>query len=142
MSIVEQIKGMSPTERVKFLKEQATSIEPEGKYSRPLSPEEITFSKEKLAETSVVIADKIEVFAEIKAEHKAELKPLHVNYKTFQKQVKTRQEEMTGELYNFADQDDGTMIVMDKDGNVILERKLRPDEKQMSMVPFNNAANH
>lgn len=134
MTILEQIANMSPLEKENFLREQATQIMGEATYNRPLTPEEMVVAKEEFTETSIVLTTKTEEFSEVKAEFKAEEKILkaELSHKLFM--VRNGHEKMKGELFHFADQDLGTMTVLDKYGNVIEERKLRPNERQTSIM--------
>lgn len=131
MTIQDQIKGMSNSERENYLQTNATHIEAESTYFRPLTPDEISAAKEKFTETSLNLHSKEEAFKRVKDAHTAEVKDIKKVLLENLSKVKTQKEEMVGELYHFADQEEKTMTIMDKHGNVILERKLRPEERQV-----------
>lgn len=134
MEISEQIKTMSAKEKEDFLRTNATHIEPSQTYTRPLTPEEITTAKEKHAELSLVSHDKSEAFKIIKDDHNITMKELKVEIKEKLFMFKNRQEQLVGELYHFADQYAKIVTILDKEGNTILERKLRPEERQGSVM--------
>jgi hypothetical protein len=139
MELKDQLASMTPLERAEFIKNNATSVEDNQHYTRPLTPEEVTQAKEEYAETGLLIADKTEVFDEIKAAHKKEMKDLLAIQKEKQKMYKNKVESKKGILYHFADQKASTMTIVDIEGNIILERRLRPDEKQTSMLGMSAA---
>ena len=139
MELKNQLASMDPLSRSEFIKNQATSIEADQYYTRPLSPEEVTQAKEEYAEAGLLISDKTEVFDEIKAQHKKEMKDLKAIQTERLKMYKNKVESKKGTLYHFADQDNSTMTIVDIEGNIVLERRLRPDEKQTSILGISKA---
>jgi len=131
MTIQEQIAGMSDLEKENYLRTNASHVEAESIYYRPLTPEEISTAKEQFTETSMELHSKEEAFKLKKDEHNAEVKFIKKDLLENLQKVKTQKEQMSGELYHFADQDERTMTILDKHGNLILERKLRPEERQV-----------
>jgi hypothetical protein len=76
MEFKQQLDAMEPVARAEYIKNQATHVEADQFYTRPLTPEEVTTAKEEFAEAGLTISDKTEVFDEIKAAHKKEMKNL------------------------------------------------------------------
>jgi hypothetical protein len=72
---IERIKQLSPEDRKLVLQSEASSIE-EGRYTKPLTEQEILAFKDQLAEKSIQQAIILDEFSTIKQEYKDKLEPI------------------------------------------------------------------
>jgi hypothetical protein len=131
---IDYIKKLSPAERKELLSANAMSME-ETTYTRPLSPDEILFYKDQLAEFSVRQSEMLE---EKKNEAKAwadKLKPVQTKISEALKATKYKAIDCKGILYHLDDQDEQMIHTLDADGNLINSRRMLPNERQLTLKP-------
>lgn len=116
-------------ERLRLLQENALSTE-NATYQKPLTTDELNERRESLADNCIKLNQKEDELAEIKAEFKPEMDSLKKTNKTLLLEIKTKQETITGNLYNLPDYENSMMETYDSEGYLIGSRRLRPEEKQ------------
>jgi len=112
-----------------------------GSYSRVLSPEELAEKKFRLSELALQLQAIEEKKKEVMAEFKAELAEPNEEYSLTLTQIKYKQEEKSGKLFEIDDQENGKMYVFDADAVCIEVRALRPNERQGKIRMLKNASN-
>lgn len=116
-------------EREAFLKDNCDRVEDKG-YMKPYTPEQLQGHKERLANTSIEIA---EIEAEKKASDahfKGLLKPLREQYSQMVSNLKAKSEYVKEVCYKFVDQDTKEVGYYNADGNLIESRPATADELQ------------
>lgn len=126
---IERLKTLSDDERKSVLESEAIAIE-EGKYNKPLTPDEILYYKDELAEHTINQAIILDEYAQVKEEYKERLKPIKDKISTALQAIKFKQIECDGRLYKLSDFDDQMIHKVDELGNVIHSRKMLPEERQ------------
>lgn len=128
-----QVQNMSPADRLTFLRDNAYKIE-EGKFFKKYNPDELVSLKETFSQQSLQIADKKAEFKKISAEYKGQIKTMQEEADIELQKIRGKGLWNTGDTFLFDDQQGGFMYIYDAEGNEIERRKLRPDEKQTSML--------
>lgn len=130
--IIEEAKFMNPVERKKFLEDNCREVK-QGKYFQKHTEEETLVLKEQLAEQAIVIAEKQEHFKTVKTQLGGEIKTLVEEQNNTLSAIRSKGVMKEGDTYMFDDQKEGFMYFYDVNGNLLDKRKLRPDEKQITM---------
>jgi hypothetical protein len=121
-----------PAERLHMLREQAESTE-DGKYYRPLSDEELDEKRELLADNSIRLSELGDELKTTTSIIKSKMTPLKKGNETLLTEIKTRQEQCDGTLYNMHDHASRMVITYNEKGEFIKSRRMRPDERQTRM---------
>lgn len=127
------------TERPRMLNENCDSKETTS-YVRNLTQEELDFKREVHVDNCVQLEEYNEELKKVKAEYKDKMEPLQDQNKTLLRQIKTRQEELKGTIFNYADHEDGMMYTYDENGDLVGSRRLKPEERQKKLFPLAKAA--
>lgn len=126
---IDRLKTMTAEDRKLVLESEAIAVE-EGKYEKPLSPEELAFYKDEVADNAIKQAMIIDELTDIKKNFKAKLEPIAITIKTALRNIKHKSMEQDGRLYKVADFEDQMIHKVDELGNVISSRKMLPEERQ------------
>ncbi|MFT3704677.1 MAG: hypothetical protein QM802_20095 [Agriterribacter sp.] len=124
---------LSPTERIRAMRDNADKVE-ETQYYVPLSQEALDSKRELLTDNLIKVSQMEDELAEIKSGFKLKIDPLKTANKTLLTEVKTRQELKEGQLFHFANHVDSMMETYDDQGLQVSSRRLRPDEKQTTIL--------
>lgn len=128
------------TERLRLLKENCDSSQTTS-YVRNLTQEELDFKRELHVDNCIQLGTYDEELKAKKAEYKILMEPLQDQNKTLLRQIKTRQEELKGTIFNYADHEDGMMYTYDENGDLVGSRRLKPEERQKKLFPLTKASN-
>lgn len=128
-----QVQNMSPADRLAFLRDNAYKVE-EGKFFKKFLPDELVSLKETFSQQSLALADKKAEFKQISADFKGRIKTMSEEAEITLQSIRGRGVWKKGDTFMFDDQEGGFMYIYDAEGNEIERRKLRPDEKQTSML--------
>lgn len=120
---------VSLQERIRLLRENCDSQEMTT-YLRDLTQEELDNKRETLVDNLIKASNLEDELDEIKDGFKTKMKPLKDANKILQQEVKTRKEQVSGNLYHMANHEDGMMETYDENGDLVSTRRLRPEEKQ------------
>jgi|SRR6185437_9241796 len=129
---------LTPEQRYQMLKDQAEKVE-DTTFKRTLTQEELDVKREELAQNLIDIDTKEDELDRIKEEYKGAIKPMKAQCKILLECVKTRKEEVKGQLFHLQNHHEGMMEVYDESGELISSRRLRPDEKQLRAFPLRKA---
>lgn len=129
-----------PEERKRILSDSADFVEEGMKYTRTLSENELTIEREQLAEVSIKRSEIEDEKKEAVKEFKMKLDPLNDQISEHLQKIKTRQEEITGDLYAFKDYDQGQVYFYDEKGEMVFSRRLRANEGQKTVMSELRAA--
>jgi hypothetical protein len=124
---------MEPKQRLQLLKDTADKIE-ETKYQKPLSQDDMDLRREKLTENCIRLSELEDEKKEAMAEFKEKMQPMVVENKLLLTEVKTKQQTVFGQLFHLANHESGFMETYDEDGLLVGTRRLRPDERQGSIL--------
>ena len=126
---IERLKSLSNEDRKLVLQSEALAIV-EGKFVKPLGPEELAYYKDQLAEKSILQATILDELKDVKADFKARLDPVATDISKALSAVKFKQIECDGTLYKMADFDNKLIHQVDDLGNIISSRQMLPEERQ------------
>jgi hypothetical protein len=103
-----------PQEKLRLLHDncdqQETTV-----YNKPLSQEDLDIKRETLADNCIELNRLEDDLTGIKKNFKAQMEPLKVDNKVLLKQIKSRQEEIEGRIFHFANHEEGMMETYDAD---------------------------
>lgn len=136
---VERLKSLTAEDRKSVLESEAIAIE-EGKYEKPLTPDEMLYYKDELAVHSIKQAVIMDEFAEIKKDFKDRLEPIKEKISESIQAIKYKSIQKEGRLYKLADFDDQMIHKVDELGNIIHSRKMLPEERQFRIQALKTAA--
>lgn len=125
-------KGEHPSVIRDNLEGVADRIE-EKNYVKPLTEEELLESKNQYFENLISLKNLEGELKEIQEEYKEKMKPLKGVIQTLLGRVKMGVSEEKGNVYTIFDYEKGRAGEYAEDGSLILERSLRPDEKQTTI---------
>lgn len=125
---------IEPAERVRFLEDNCDRVLKNYPYIRRLSEDELQNLAVEMGENAVQIEVIEDRKREVMAEFKAEMDPFKDRNKVILKSLRSRVEEERGTVYEFRDFDDGKVYVFNNRGEKIESRRLRPDERQGSIM--------
>lgn len=109
---------------------------------RYFKEDELSEMKEEISSISIQRKDKVDAFRKVSKKHKDEVKGLTACIDENLVNVKKGFIEEEQTVYHFADQDSGKMITTDADGVIISSRKLRPNERQTTIVDINRTGTY
>lgn len=130
----------TPESRLNILRNHSDKVE-ETTYEKDLTLEELDAKREMFVDNSIKVSTLEDELNEKKAEYKNKIDPIKLVNKTLQQEVKTKKQKIKGTLYHIADHDTGFMETYDASGELIADRRLRPDEKQARLFVAGKAAN-
>lgn len=116
-----------------MLSANADNIE-EMTYARALSKEELDKRRMEFSQQAIEIARKQDELKSIKETFAADLKPMVTAYRETLQEIKSQQVMVTETVYHLADYDDGMMCTYNKQGELIMTRKLTAEEGQMRIT--------
>lgn len=124
----------TPEERARILRDSADFTEEGMKYTRTLTENELTIEREQLAEVSIKRSEIEDEKREVVKQYKMKLDPLNDLVSTHLQKIKTRQEEITGDLHAFKDYEVGQVFFYDDKGEMVFSRRLRANETQKTVM--------
>lgn len=126
---IDRLKSLSEHDRKAVLESEAVAIE-EGKYTKPLTADELAFYKDQLSENSIRQSEILDELQDVKKNFKTKLEPIQNTIKKALSAVKFKAIECEGKLFKIADFDTQMIHKVDELGNVIHSRKMLPEERQ------------
>lgn len=124
---------IDPKQRLQLLADNCDSHE-ETTYMRDLDQDEVNDRMSDLSKNLIVISRQDDILDEHKETHKAATKPLKIENAILLEEIKNRKTQVTGVLYNIADQEQGIMETYDENGAFQHSRRLRPNERQLKLT--------
>lgn len=135
---IYKLKDLSTEERQTVLLGEAAGSE-EQVYLRPLTNEELAITREEHANASILIDELTEQFANVKARHKEEIKPIQQKRKTAIAAIRQKAVQITGRVWKLPDHDNMMMHFVTDDGQVLSSRPMLPQERQYRINNLNKA---
>lgn len=134
------LEDMKPSERAAYLRDNACKVE-QGKYFHEYDEEVLSAKKDEYTDGAIRLGDKEDEFAEVKADYTGKIKEMKLAQKSKLTAIRTKGEWKEGDTFMFDDQENGLMYTFDELGNEVGRRKLRPAEKQTSILTVARAVN-
>lgn len=126
------LKNESAIERLEQLKNSAEKVELFS-FPRELSTGEIQELQSNLSQDMITVDQQEQKLKVAKEIFKAATKPVKQTIAKNLQMIRTQVEEVTEEVYLLKDITEGKMGYYSKDGNLVFERNLRPEEQQYSI---------
>lgn len=120
-----------------MLEDNAEKVVEDFSFTKTLSPEEMDEYRERFAETCIELTEaeeSLKVYSDLR---KAEMKPVKELIRDLQKAIKNRAIEVEETAYLFPDYDSGVMNYYNSDGELLMSRRLRPEERQTNIHTLN-----
>lgn len=130
---IERLKTLSQADRKAVLETEATEIK-EGKYTKPLTAEELAFYKDQLSERSIQQSEILDELSELKKSFKTRLEPIAADIKKALQAVKFKAIQAEGKLFHLPDYDEQMIHTVDELGNIINSRRMMPEERQFRIT--------
>lgn len=131
----------TPQERIQFLRNNADRIEEDAHYDRDLTEEELVDKREQFVSNSITVDTLNDELAAIKKGYKGKLEKVKVINKGLQFEIKTKRTSEKGTLFHMANHERGYMETYNEAGEMVYERRLRPEERQARLYIPGRAAN-
>jgi len=134
------LQSESPGDRLEQLKNSADKIE-NFSYPRELSNGEIQELQNNLSQDMIFVDKQDQELKVAKEIFKSATKPVKQQIAKNLQLIRSQVEEVNEEVYLLKDIEEGKMGYYSKDGNLVFERNLRPDEMQYSIQEHLRKAN-
>jgi len=129
-----------PEMRAQLLADNASDIREGYLMRHDFTPDEMASLREQYSEIAMS-KDDIEQEAKVIAQqYKAKITDKKTELKDLSKSIRQRYSEVKGTAYFLPDQKEGKMYIYDSLGNLVEERRLRPEEKQADIFEINRKA--
>lgn len=129
----KQFPDATPEERAKLLEDNAYAVELED-VKRDFTPLELEQKKESLMQLSITKTEKEDELAEVKKPLEAAIKNAKEEIKIVSRELKKKSYVSNEKVFYFDDQDGKSMHAYDIEGNLLFSRRLKPSERQTSVV--------
>lgn len=126
------LQSESPADRLEQLKNSADKIE-NFSYPRELSVGEIQELQSNLSQDMIFVDKEDQKLKVAKEVFKSATKPVKQTIAKNLQLIRTQVEEVSEDVYLLKDVEQGKMGYYSKDGILVFERNLRPDEMQYSI---------
>ncbi|MCG9792509.1 hypothetical protein [Flavobacterium algicola] len=126
------LQNESASDRLEQLKNSADKME-QFSYPRELSNGEIQELQSNLSQDMIFVDKEDQKLKVAKEVFKSATKPVKQNIAKNLQMIRSQVEEVSEEVYLLKDIEDGKMGYYSKEGVLVFERNLRPDEQQYSI---------
>jgi hypothetical protein len=127
------LKGESASDRLEQLKNSAEKVE-SFSYPRELSTGEIQELQSHLSQDMITVDQEEQKLKVAKEIFKAATKPVKQTIAKNLQMIRTQVEEVTEDVYLLKDVEESKMGYYSKEGKLVFERNLRPEEQQYSIT--------
>ncbi len=131
------LQSDSHKDRIQYLKDTCVKTET-FTYPKQLTDEELELEKHNYTQNAITIEIADKKLQEAKEIHKANTKPVKEDMKTQITKIRSGIEEVTEPVYLLDDQDEGKMGYYNAKGELVYERLLMQDERQLRIVGKNH----
>lgn len=121
-------------ERQRILMQNAFKVESKYTYTRELEEGEVQELQNNLSQNLIEVDKADQVLKAAKEAYNAVVKPIKEQIKGSLQCIRTRSEELTGEVYLMKDDHEQRMGIYSKEGKLLFDRSLLPEEKQYSII--------
>jgi hypothetical protein len=134
------LQAESPEERIQALQNSADKIE-KFSFPRELSNGEIQELQSKLSQDMIFVDQEEQKLKVSKEIFKSAVKPVKQQMAKNLTMIRTQVEEVTEDVYLLKDVQENKVGYYSKDGKLVFERSLRPEEMQFSIQEHLRKAN-
>lgn len=127
------LSGESASDRLEQLKNSAEKVE-SFSYPRELSTGEIQELQSHLSQDMITVDQEEQKLKVAKEIFKAATKPVKQTIAKNLQMIRTQVEEVTEDVYLLKDIEESKMGYYSKEGKLVFERNLRPEEQQYSIT--------
>ena len=127
------LSGESASDRLEQLKNSAEKVE-SFSYPRELSTGEIQELQSHLSQDMITVDQEEQKLKVAKEIFKAATKPVKQTIAKNLQMIRTQVEEVTEDVYLLKDVEESKMGYYSKEGKLVFERNLRPEEQQYSIT--------
>lgn len=127
------LQSETPAKRMEALRDSAEKIET-FTYPKALTTEEITKIREDYTQNAIKKAKLDEAKKDFMDNYKTEAKPIANEMKEQMQMIRNKVKEITEQVYHIADQEEGMMGYYNERGELVYQRPLMPEEKQLRLV--------
>lgn len=128
---LNDLTQLTPEERNMQLRAMACKVE-EGTFFKKFTQDEVDAAKDGYTDMQIELGDAEEQFKDYTKDFREKLKSLKTRNKTMLQNIRQGGYTASGITYFIADQENSKMLQVDADGNIVSQRRLRPDEKQIN----------
>lgn len=132
-------EGKSNEERLQLLADNCKSKEVQ-LVKIYFSEDDLAEMKSRLSERSIEKDALEDELKELSKDLRSKIKIESVGIKGLLTHLKNKFEEQSQEVFNFDDQENGVMLTYNNQGELIGSRKLRPNERQTSILNLHKTA--
>lgn len=132
MAVLQFMPDATPQERLQALQNTADRVT-EDTYYRPLTEEDLNERREIISDNEIKISDIIEEKKQAIADFKDMLDPIKKQKTKILYEIRTKQVEEVGRLFQLANYADNMMETYDSNGYLISTRRLKANEMQASI---------
>ncbi|MHC0441586.1 hypothetical protein [Flavobacterium sp. 3-210] len=126
------LQGVTPEERIQQLRDSADRVE-EFSYPRELGIGEIQDLQSSLSQDMITVDREDQKLKVAKEVYKSATKPIKQDIASKLQKIRSQVEEVKENVYLLKDVEENKMGYYSKEGNLVFERALRPDEQQFSI---------
>ena len=131
MKIDEILSGLSPEEKLERLNELAVKKE-KTTYSRTLTAEELAAEEKAFSRMSIERKRLKDEAKEVAESYKNKINELDGKLDENLERINNKKRQVPGILYLIPDRSEGKMLMVEEGGELIDERDLKPEEKQLN----------
>jgi hypothetical protein len=102
-------------------------------YMKDFTEEEMAYMKDNFIADTLQLATMAEELAKIKAEYAEKMKPIAKRVQNLLTDVKLGSRQVTEQVFQFDDQEEGIMGSYNGEGELVATRKLLPNERQLKI---------
>lgn len=128
------LQDLPVDERQRTLHENAFKVETKYTYTRELEEGELQELQNNLSQNLIEVDKADQELKAAKEAYNAVVKPIKEQIKGSLQCIRTRSEEITGEVYLIKDEHEQRMGIYSKEGKLLFDRSLLPEEKQYSII--------
>jgi hypothetical protein len=129
----------TPEERLRMLRDNADNIS-KGEYTRKLTTDELNQAREEYTDASVEINNLEDELKESTKDLKDRIKELKAANRESLKVIRQRFKTLDGEIFYFIDPVEGMVSGYDATGERVEHRKMKPSERQGTVMQMRRAA--
>lgn len=136
---IQKLKDL-PIDEIENVLAEATTIDDNITYYRPMDPTEVSIVQNELSVASIEKSYLEEEIEEAKQGFKERMEPIKERVSEAIAELKTKTRKITGKVYTLADHETNMVHMVDSKGNAINSRQMKPEERQYRLPVINKAA--
>lgn len=136
----DDLKEMNALDRITMLQDSCDRAE-QFSYTKEFTPEQLATFKDVHAELSMEVADKEEALKEETRVAREQIKQLKADAKKILTGLRYKSEQVTEQVFLFANHETGMMEYVNDSGDVVHTRRLMADERQLRIKVMKEGTN-